>query len=123
MATGALSVKLYLKPGCHLCDEAERELESLQARYPHTLERVDISDQASLMQRYGEQIPVLVVHGREYVAPLRRTDIERALSAPGMPDLGAGAGSSGSTAQTTETPTRNFSKLWRWLPWNDSRGR
>lgn len=74
-----VSIQLYMKPGCHLCEEAERELESLRPRYPHTLERVDISRKATLMERYGEQIPVLVVGGREYVAPLSRTVIEHAL--------------------------------------------
>jgi len=31
------------------------------------------------MRRYGEQIAVLLVHEREYVAPLSREVIERAL--------------------------------------------
>jgi hypothetical protein len=78
--------------GCHLCDEAEAELNRLQPRYAHTLERIDIDTDAELMRRYGEQIPVLVMREREYAAPLTREVIEHALAeaaAPGhRPRLG-----------------------------------
>jgi hypothetical protein len=68
-----------MRAGCHLCDDAEATLEGLRPRYPHTLERVDINADAELLPRYGEQIPVLVIDGREYAAPLSPEVIERAL--------------------------------------------
>jgi hypothetical protein len=71
---------LYAKPGCHLCEQAEAALERLRKRYPHTLELVDISADLELMHRYGDRIPVLVVHGREYAAPLSAEAIERSLA-------------------------------------------
>jgi hypothetical protein len=73
---------LYLKPECHLCEEALTDLRRLADRYPHDLQTVDITTDPVLLQRYGERIPVLVVHGREYAAPLSPTVLERALGAP-----------------------------------------
>ncbi len=77
-------IQLYMKPGCHLCEQAEAELQRLGRRYPHDVERVDISADPELLGRYGESIPVLVIGGREYAAPLSAATIERALrqSAP-----------------------------------------
>jgi Glutaredoxin-like domain (DUF836) len=75
-----LHVQLYTRPGCHLCEQAEADLTRLRARQPHTLELIDITADAELVQRYGERIPVLVVHGREYAAPLSSASLERALA-------------------------------------------
>jgi len=77
--TTLLRARLYTKAGCHLCEDALGELNRLQARQPHELELVDISDDPDLVQRYGERIPVLEVAGREYAAPLPRAVLERAL--------------------------------------------
>jgi hypothetical protein len=70
---------LYMKAGCHLCDDARADLDRLRARYPHQLRLVDISADAELVQRYGVQIPVLAVGGKEYAAPLPHAVLERAL--------------------------------------------
>lgn len=73
-------LRLYAKPGCHLCEQAEAELVRLRRRYPHTLEVVDISQDGELLARYGLRIPVLDVAEREYDAPLDAAAIERALA-------------------------------------------
>ena len=70
---------LYLKPGCHLCEDALHALRRLARRYPHQLRTVDITTDSALYARYWEQIPVLVVEGREYAAPLSPPVLERAL--------------------------------------------
>ena len=72
-------VRLYAKPGCHLCEEARRDLDQLRKPMPHTLEEVDISAEPDLVRRYGERIPVVEVGGREYAAPLSWLVLERAL--------------------------------------------
>jgi glutaredoxin len=74
-----MQLTLYSKPGCHLCEQAEAELRRLAPRYPHQLQSVDITQDRRLLERYGESIPVLVVHGREYSAPLSAAVLERAL--------------------------------------------
>jgi len=76
-----LEVTLLYKPGCHLCELAERDLAGLQRRYPHRLSLVDITRDPLLVERFGERIPVLQVGGQEYGAPLPRAAIERALRA------------------------------------------
>jgi len=76
-----VQVQLYAKPGCHLCEQAEADLARLQRRYPHSVQVLDITQDAKLMHEYGVRIPVLVVDGREYSAPLEVTEIERALAA------------------------------------------
>jgi hypothetical protein len=76
-----MSLTLYLKPECHLCEEVLTDLGRLGRRYPHQLRTVDITTDPELMARYGERIPVLVVDGREYAAPLGRHTLEQALRA------------------------------------------
>ncbi len=75
-----LDLRLYVKPGCHLCEDAEAEIAAIGAMYPHTLESIDISTDDDLTRRYWDQIPVLVIDQREYPAPLNRAVIERALN-------------------------------------------
>lgn len=70
---------LYTKPGCHLCEDAEAILRRLRTRHPHQLRLVDITSEATLMQEYGDRIPVLVIGGREYHAPLPAAVLARAL--------------------------------------------
>jgi Glutaredoxin-like domain (DUF836) len=79
-ATGP-DVRLYVKPGCHLCEDAAAALGRLRPRYPHRLTLVDITADTGLLERYGQRIPVLTVGGREYAAPLFEATLERALRA------------------------------------------
>ena len=75
----SLQVKLYTKPGCHLCADALAELQRLQRSRPFALEVVNITAEPGLMQVYGERIPVLDVDGREYDAPLYPHVLEQAI--------------------------------------------
>ena len=74
-----LPVQLYTRPGCHLCDESEAELRRLGRRYPLRLEVLDITADPTLHARYWDMIPVLVVEGQEYPAPLDARTIQGAL--------------------------------------------
>jgi hypothetical protein len=74
-----LEITLFVKPGCHLCDEAIGELERLRRRYPHTLRRVDITSDPNLFTTYGLRIPVLQIDGREHDAPLEPSRLEQVL--------------------------------------------
>ena len=60
-----MRLTLYGKPGCHLCDEAQAELERIRTEHPFELEHVDITVDAALYRRYGERIPVLELDGEE----------------------------------------------------------
>jgi glutaredoxin len=59
-------VRLLSKPGCHLCDEARSVVAEVCAELGERFEEVDISGDATLAERYGEQIPVTFVDGRQH---------------------------------------------------------
>ena len=58
---GLVSLVLYGRPGCHLCDEARAVLE----RIGHPFEEVDIEADDELLARYLERIPVIALDGAE----------------------------------------------------------
>lgn len=67
MSTGPGSrVLLYGKPDCHLCDEARVVVARVCAELGVAWEERSILDDPELQRRYGEQIPVTVVDGREH---------------------------------------------------------
>lgn len=59
-------VRLYSKPGCHLCDEARLIVARVCEQVGTTYDEVDISDDPELMHRFGEQIPVTFVDGAQH---------------------------------------------------------
>ena len=59
-------ITLYGKPGCHLCDDARRVIESVCAETGTAYDEVDITTSPELMDAYGEQIPVTFVDGRQH---------------------------------------------------------
>jgi Glutaredoxin-like domain (DUF836) len=62
-----VTLTLYSRPGCHLCDEMKTIVEYVarSAAPPVTIEEVDISTDPLLEGRYGLEIPVLLVNGRK----------------------------------------------------------
>jgi hypothetical protein len=59
------TVRLYGRPGCHLCDEARAVLLRLRAKRPFALEEIDIETDDALLRRHLERIPVICVDGEE----------------------------------------------------------
>jgi thiol-disulfide isomerase/thioredoxin len=55
-----LSIKLYTKPKCSLCDEVRILLNQLTKEYPLDIEEVNILDDPGLYERYKYEIPVLL---------------------------------------------------------------
>ena len=60
-----MTVTLYTRAGCHLCEEAERVLRGEQAAAGFRLELVDIDRDPELARRYGVRVPVVAVDGEE----------------------------------------------------------
>lgn len=50
---------VYLRPGCHLCEDMLAGLHRLRSRLDFTLTILDVDADASLRARYGERVPVL----------------------------------------------------------------
>lgn len=60
-----VTVVLYTRQGCHLCDDAHRLLASRQEKFGFRLLLVDIDFEAVLVERYGSSVPVVEVNGVE----------------------------------------------------------
>jgi glutaredoxin len=60
-----VTVTLYGKPGCHLCDEARAAVERVRQRRSFDLHEVDVTLDPVLNREYGERIPVIAVNGEE----------------------------------------------------------
>jgi len=56
-------VTFYTKPGCHLCDEAKREIARAGCAGQFTFEEVNILSDPELQKRYGTEIPVVLIDG------------------------------------------------------------
>ena len=68
-----MTVTIYTRTGCHLCEEAERVLRREQAATPFQLELVDIDRDPELARRYGVRVPVVAMDGQdlfEYEVPV-----------------------------------------------------
>ena len=60
-----ITLTLFSRPGCHLCEEMEDVVRRIQQEAGFTLREVDISGDADLERLYGAEIPVLVLNGRK----------------------------------------------------------
>lgn len=76
-----LTVTLYTRAGCHLCEQAKADLESLQAEVPHKLVEVDIESDAALAAQFALEIPVLEIGPYCLRAPFTRQELLVALRA------------------------------------------
>jgi glutaredoxin len=59
-------VLLYSKPGCHLCEDARAVVERVCAELGESFEEVSILDDPELVERFGTEIPVTFVDGRQH---------------------------------------------------------
>jgi len=77
-------VTLYSKPGCHLCDDARVVITQVCDELGETFEEVDITagpETGALTTRFGEEIPVTFVDGRQH--DFWRVDADRLRTALG----------------------------------------
>jgi glutaredoxin len=73
---------LYSKPGCHLCDEMKHVVDDVRARVECELEVIDIGTDPELVERYGVEIPVLLIDGKKAAKHrLAASELERLLKA------------------------------------------
>ena len=73
-------VIFYTKPGCHLCDEARREIDAAGCAGRFTYEEVDILSDDELQRRYGWDIPVVLIDGTHaFKHRLAAADFRRAI--------------------------------------------
>ncbi len=58
-------ITIYSKPDCHLCDRAKEVIERCREKVEFAVEVVDISRNPELLQRYRDDIPVILLDGIE----------------------------------------------------------
>ena len=75
-------ITLIGKPGCHLCgvaretiDTVVKQLESEPSASSITVEELSILDDPALLERYADEIPVVLINGR--VHNIWRVDPDR----------------------------------------------
>jgi hypothetical protein len=72
---------IYSRPGCHLCDEMKAIVARVAASIPMQIEEVDISSDPALEERYGLEIPVLLLNGKKAAKYRVREDELRRMAA------------------------------------------
>ena len=76
-----LTVTLYMREDCHLCEQAKEDLESFQEQYPHRLVEVNIDSDPALQKAYLVEIPVVEVGPYKLKAPFDRQKLMMTLGA------------------------------------------
>ncbi len=73
-------VILYSKPGCHLCEDAKRLLQSLQREFDFVIQEINIETDPTLFKNYFDKIPVLSIDNEKTLAaPIQIEDVRAAL--------------------------------------------
>ena len=59
-------VTLYSRPGCHLCDDARLVVEGVCAELGESYVELSVDDDPDLQRRFGDEVPVTLVDGRQH---------------------------------------------------------
>jgi uncharacterized membrane protein len=76
-----ITVTLYTRTGCQLCDEAEADLKALQEVVPHKLAIIDIDSDPSIRDAYALDVPVIEAGPFTLKAPFTRQQLQMTLGA------------------------------------------
>lgn len=58
-------VLLYGRTGCHLCEEARAVVVAVTGELGADFEEIDVDADPDLVRRYGDEVPVVCVDGRQ----------------------------------------------------------
>lgn len=76
-----ITVTMYTKEDCSLCEKALADLQALQKDYAHNLALVDIGKDADLKKAFAHRVPVLQIGPYTLEAPFDRQRIQMTLAA------------------------------------------
>lgn len=76
-----ITVTLYTRKDCHLCEQAGQDLRALQEEYAFRLISVDIDSDAALQQAYALEVPVVEIGPYTLRAPFTIQDLKMTLGA------------------------------------------
>jgi glutaredoxin len=76
------TITIYSRQGCHLCDDAQKTLESMREELNFEIVVIDIDQDTELIKLYSDQVPVIHIDGIHHdfykVDPLRfRSSLEK----------------------------------------------
>lgn len=60
-----ITVEIFTKADCCLCDDAKEILDTVLPDYPAQLKVTDIESDPALFELYKEKIPVVTLNGKE----------------------------------------------------------
>ena len=61
----AISVIIYSRVDCHLCDVIHRMAHHLQKELSFELQKIDVATDAKLVAAYGDRVPVVLIDQSE----------------------------------------------------------
>jgi len=76
-----LTITLYTRKGCGLCEETKAHLAELAEELPHRLAEVDIEADAGLLKKYMTAIPVVEIGPYTLSAPITKEQLRVTLGA------------------------------------------
>ncbi len=76
-----ITITLYTRKECKLCDQAKADLDVLKEKYPHRLVEVDIDSDPALHKKYLVEIPVIEVGPYVLKAPFDKQKLSMTIGA------------------------------------------
>ena len=76
----SIPVTFYTRPGCHLCEDVEAELDALAEQWPLRVSPIDITSDLELHRRYWDKIPVVQIGGETLQAPIAPEQLAAAVT-------------------------------------------
>jgi uncharacterized membrane protein len=76
-----ITITLYTRKECELCDEVKAHLAALNTELPHRLAEVDIESDPALLKTYFDKIPVVEIGPYTLSAPITKEQLHMTLGA------------------------------------------
>jgi len=76
-----ITVTLYSREGCQLCEQARQDLKSLEEAIPHRLVVVDVEHDVQLRKEFSLEVPVVQVGPYRLSAPFSLQELQMTLGA------------------------------------------
>jgi len=76
-----ITVTLYSREDCHLCEQARGDLETLKAKIPFRLVVIDVDSSPELRNAYGDEVPVVEAGPYRLKAPFDLQELRMTIGA------------------------------------------
>jgi len=76
-----ITVTLYSRADCHLCEQVHQDLLALQSEIPHKLVVIDVDSNPDFQRAYGLDVPVVEVGPYKLRAPFEKQELRITLMA------------------------------------------